>query len=115
MKGLWDASLALWSKQAGVAVPVKEYRFAPPRRWRFDYCWPDAMVALEVNGGVWTRGRHTRGQGYLNDLEKLNRAQLLGWVVLQVTPQQVGNGECVALIREALGSTPADPAVAGAL
>lgn len=100
---LLEAALQLWAEQNGVPVPQKEYRFAPPRRWRFDYCWPEEMVALEVNGGVWTRGRHTRGAGYVKDLEKMNRAQLLGWTVLQVTPQQVQSGECAALVREALG------------
>lgn len=68
-------------------APVAEFKFHPTRKWRFDWCWPDQKVALEVNGGVWTRGRHVRGQGYLNDLEKLNEAQLIGWMVLQITPQ----------------------------
>ena len=34
-----------------------------------------------VNGGVWKRGRHNRGTGYIKDLEKLNAAQILGWIV----------------------------------
>ena len=53
-----------------VPPPVAEHRFAPPRRWRFDWAWPDHMLALEIEGAVWTGGRHTRGAGYLRDMEK---------------------------------------------
>lgn len=38
---------------------VKEYLFHPTRKWRFDYAIPDHKIALEVEGGVWTGGRHT--------------------------------------------------------
>ena len=48
----------------GLAAPIREHRFAPPRRWRFDYAWPDRRLALEVEGGTWTGGRHVRGRGY---------------------------------------------------
>lgn len=73
----------------GWGRPVQEYRFAPPRRWRFDYAWPSRKVAIEVEGGVWIAGRHTRGKGYIRDLEKYNEAALLGWTVLRYTPAQM--------------------------
>ncbi|MCC6475013.1 MAG: hypothetical protein IT514_14870, partial [Burkholderiales bacterium] len=50
--------------------PVAEHRFHETRRWRFDWAWPDHRVAIEIEGGVWTAGRHTRGQGFLADIEK---------------------------------------------
>ena len=68
---------------------VKEYRFHPKRKWRFDYAFPAVKLALEVEGGVWTRGRHTRPQGFLNDIEKYNTATLLGWRVLRTTPDEL--------------------------
>ena len=72
--------------------PTTEYRFQPPRRWRFDYAWPHYLVAVEREGGVWTQGRHTRGKGYLGDLAKYNAAALAGWKVLRYTPEQLEDG-----------------------
>ena len=66
-------------------ILVREYRFCPPRRWRFDCCWPNYNVAVELEGGVWTRGRHTRPAGYQKDIEKYNTATALGYRVLRFT------------------------------
>lgn len=85
-----------------VPLAVPEYRFAPPRRWRFDWAWPDKKVALEVDGGAWIGGRHTRGAGFIKDCEKMNAAVLLGWRVLRVTPQQMDSGEAAELVNRLL-------------
>jgi len=66
---------------------VAEYRFAPPRKWRFDFANPQRQIAIEIEGGVYTRGRHTRPTGFLRDIEKYNTATLQGWRVLRCTPQ----------------------------
>ena len=87
---------------AKLPVPLPEYRFAPPRRWRFDFAWVEYRVALEQEGGVWVRGRHTRGKGYLGDLEKYNSAAIAGWAVIRCTPEQVQNGTAFALVKEAI-------------
>lgn len=86
----------------GIMRPVAEYRFHPTRRWRFDYAWPEALLALEVNGGVFTKGRHTRGLGYVNDMEKLSEAAILGWRVLQCQPKDVKSGLVYDLVKRAL-------------
>ncbi len=65
--------------------PAREYKFAKPRRWAFDLAWEDRRLALEIDGGTWSGGRHTRGGGFRNDCEKLNTAVLLGWRVLRFT------------------------------
>lgn len=77
-----------------------EYRHG--RNWRFDFCWPDAMVAVEVDGATWSAGRHTRGSGFQSDAEKRNRAQLLGWKVLTFTRLDVTSGRALATIEAAL-------------
>lgn len=82
-------------------LPMAEYRFCQ-RLWRFDWAWLDRWLALEIEGGVWTQGRHTRGAGVLSDMAKYNEAALLGWTVIRGTPQDVQTGSIVALLRRAL-------------
>ncbi len=99
-----DAEVALaWTmKVVGLPEPDREYRFAAPRRWRFDFAWPGRMVAVEVEGGTWSDGRHSRGAGYEKDLEKYNEATLLGWRVLRVTTHMVEDGRALAVVERAL-------------
>jgi very-short-patch-repair endonuclease len=47
-------------------------------------------IAVEIEGAVYTQGRHTRGAGYLKDCEKYNEAQMLGWTVLRYSTSQTG-------------------------
>ena len=58
---------------------VEELKFYQHRRWRFDFAWPDAQVAVEIDGG-----RHAS-----SDREKLSAAAVLGWRVLRFSTQQV--------------------------
>lgn len=64
---------------------MKEHRFHPERKWRFDYAIPDLKIAVEVDGAVWTGGRHNRAAGYIADMEKLNTAASMDWLVLRFT------------------------------
>jgi very-short-patch-repair endonuclease len=83
-------------------LPEREYRFDPSRRWRADFAFPQQKLLVEVEGGVWTEGRHVRGSGYENDLEKYNAASLAGWRLLRFTPAMVNNGRALNVIEEAL-------------
>jgi hypothetical protein len=87
---------------AGLPAPIAEFRFSPPRRWRFDYAWPEQQLALEVQGGLFTRGRHTRGAALLKEHEKLNAAATLGWRVLYCTPGEVANLDAVLRVQAAI-------------
>jgi very-short-patch-repair endonuclease len=80
-------------------MPVQEYRFG---RFRFDFAWVDRMLAVEVDGGTWTGGRHTRGAGYERDCVKFAEAMLAGWRVFRVTTDQVESGAALAWIERAL-------------
>ena len=97
-----EAALAWQIRIAGLPIPIRELRFAPPRRWRFDFSWETNRLAVEVDGGIWTGGRHTRGSGYQADAEKANCACVLGWRILRVTPQHITRGEALRWIEEAL-------------
>ena len=66
-----------------------EVMFHPKRKWRLDYAWPEQRIGLEVHGGHHSNGRHVRGTGFANDREKMNEAQLLGWIVIEVTSDNI--------------------------
>lgn len=88
----------------GVPAPEREYRFALPRKWRFDMCWPAQRLAVELEGGVWSGGRHTRPAGFEADVEKYNCATVEGWRVLRCTAKMLDTDPAafIALVVDAL-------------
>ncbi|WP_010416113.1 hypothetical protein [Anaerophaga thermohalophila] len=79
---------------------VAELKFHPTRRWRFDYAIPAYKIAIEIEGGVWTHGRHTRGAGFIKDIEKYNTAASMGWLLLRFTPEMKMKSETLKIIGE---------------
>jgi hypothetical protein len=115
----------LWWKQRKFLEAVEqattfqgeiEHKFDANRMWRFDAAWPEAMVALEIDGGMWARagshkcnvcgqiplGGHSSGAQRQKDREKMNSAAIDGWCVLHVTWDEVANGEALKLVISAL-------------
>lgn len=90
-KDLWDL---------GVGAIVREYVFHEERRWRFDWAIPAVHLACEVEGGIWSNGRHIRGKGYQNDLEKYNSAIVLGWNVFRFSTEDVLQGRARKFLLE---------------
>ena len=86
----------------GLPVPVAEYRFAPPRKWAWDWSWPEHLLALEKNGGVWIRGKHSRGKGQINDMEKWTEAAARGWRILHCVPDDLESDRVLTAIGRAL-------------
>lgn len=78
---------------------VKELKFHSSRRWRFDYAIPAIKMAIEVEGGVWTGGRHTSSRGFLEDMEKYNEAALMGWCLIRTTPNELLTKKMIDLIQ----------------
>lgn len=89
---------------AGLPEPLAEFRFHPSRRWRFDFAYPDVMLAIECEGGTWSEGRHVRGGGFLEDCRKYAEATIAGWRVLRFTSEQIESGEALAFVLRALAS-----------
>ena len=86
----------------GLPKPVVEFLFHSERKWRFDFAWPQSRLAVEVEGGVWIQGRHTRGSGFVKDMEKYNAAAMLGWRILRFQPQDITKLATMAAIKLAL-------------
>lgn len=96
--------IALTAALASSALPahVEEHRFHATRKWRFDFAWPDQKVALEVEGGVFSGGRHVRGVGFKKDCEKYNAAVVDGWRVLRYVPGKGWIEDALSALEELL-------------
>ena len=95
----------LWQiKAAGLPMPEREYRAIKGRMFRFDFAWtePNHRLLMEVNGGTYTKGAHSTGQGIARDYEKANLAVLQGWRVLSFDGKAVKDGTAVEVISKAL-------------
>lgn len=103
MKSDAHVLLEIHLKELGLTF-LPEYKFHPERNWRFDYVTyskdPEKSVAIEIEGAIWTQGRHTRGKGYLKDLEKYREAAALGYKVYRFSTQEVLTGVARKFIQE---------------
>ena len=97
-----EIELAALLQAHGVDEPELEYQFHPTRKWRFDFAWPAVRLAVEVEGGVYGRGRHVRPSGFIKDCEKYNAAALAGWVVLRFVPRAGWLDEALREIKHAI-------------
>ena len=94
--------LEIQCRLAKLPEPTMEYRFAAPRRWRFDFAWIGHKLALECDGGGWVNGRHSRGSGIEKDCEKQNAAVTVGWRLLRCTPAMLRDGRALQAIEAVL-------------
>lgn len=62
-----------------------EHRFDSTNRYRFDFAHLKYKIAVEIEGGVWTKDGHTNPKTFLKDMTKYNLAALKGWMVLRYT------------------------------
>ncbi len=84
--------------QAGLVEPEHEYPTGHGKT-RFDFAWPELRLAVEVEGGTWARGRHSRGAGYAQDVKKYNAATVAGWWVIRVTGDMIKNSDAMHIIN----------------
>ena len=87
----------------GFPAPVREVLFAHPRRWRFDWAYPDLMIAVEYQGGNYHgKGAHNSITGLMRDYEKFTEAALRGWTLILIDAKSVTTGQAVQWLERAL-------------
>ena len=120
MSSKLEDQLSLQIRAAKLPEPIREYRFAAyivggPGRglrvalsekglkdWRFDFAWPYLKIAVEVEGGGWSNGRHTTGKGFSADLQKYNAAMQNGWTVYRCDSALIKSGKALITIEKLL-------------
>ena len=81
----------------------QEFEFHPKRKWRADFHLVGKKILVEVEGAIWSGGRHTRGKGYLGDMEKYNAATMMGFQVIRFSTDQVKSGHAIQQIEKMVG------------
>lgn len=97
-----EETFALQVRALKLPEPKRNYKFFPRRRWLIDFAWTGKKLAVEIEGGTWSRGRHVRGQGFENDCEKYNCLVEAGWTLYRYTSQMVKDGTAINQIERIL-------------
>jgi very-short-patch-repair endonuclease len=89
--------------EVGLGEGIREFQFAKclKRRYAADLAWPGHKILLELEGGVYSNGRHVRGKGYEDDCEKYSLASILGYTLIRVTYGMIETGKALELIQMA--------------
>ncbi len=96
---------ALHLRLKKITMFVREYQFAPPKKWKIDFAWPERQIAIEIEGGTYRRGWHVRADGYEKDCEKYNEINIRGWMLLRYTSQMVKDGRAIDQVCEVLNGS----------
>ena len=97
-----EATLATQLKALKIEFE-QEFYFHPKRKWRADFHLVGKKILVEVEGGIWSGGRHTRGKGYIGDMDKYNSATMMGYQVIRFSTEQVKSGLAVQQIEKMVG------------
>lgn len=98
-----EAKFALIWKALGGPSLEREVKFCSTRKWRSDFAHLPSKTMIEIEGGTWSGGRHTRGAGYAKDCEKYNAAQILGWCVYRLTSDKITIKHIEPIIESIMG------------
>lgn len=86
---------------AGIGGYERNVVFVPNRRFKADFWFKKLRLAVEVDGGIFMKGRsgHTSGVGYHGDRVRDQIALSHGIMTVRFTTPQVRNGEAAEFIR----------------
>ena len=94
MESYLERAFDVWLQHEAMASWEREYRFAPARRWRIDFAWPEKKVGIEIDGLLWGRpGGHQTVKGIIAASEKHEALMVAGWRILRVPGPWVAEGQ----------------------
>jgi len=79
-------------------VYEREIKLVKDRRWRWDFLTEN--LAIEIQGGLFIKGRHSRGVAYTKDCEKMRAAAMDGYVPIYFTTADVLNGTAIQWLKD---------------
>jgi hypothetical protein len=100
LSALEDQFLGIWQMHCPQLILEREFsdidawekdyqeRYAKSKRskrYRLDFAHPLSRTGIEIQGGVYNRGRHVTGSGYERDCRKYNLAYTSGWTIFLLT------------------------------
>jgi len=79
-----EEPFAQWLSFKGIKF-VKQFKPIDGRNFRCDFYLPDYNTIIEIEGGQWVNGRHQRGFGFKQDIEKYNEIAFAGYHLIRLT------------------------------
>lgn len=113
MSALEDQFLSLWQAHYPQLILEREFsdidawekdyqeryaRSKRSKRYRLDFAHPLSRCGIEIQGGVYNRGRHVTGSGYERDCKKYNLAYTSRWTIFLLTAAMAKDAAWIALI-----------------
>ena len=102
MTSALEDTFAFQLDAAGLTGYVREFAAIPGRKFRFDFCFREERLLIEINGGTYNGGAHGRGCGISRDYTKANLAVVNNWRVLSFDTKQVKSGEALQVTEQVL-------------
>jgi hypothetical protein len=113
LSALEDQFLSLWQAHYPQLVLEREFsdidawekdyqeRYSKSKRskrYRLDFAHLPSKTGVEIQGGVYNRGRHVTGSGYERDCRKYNLAYTSRWTIFLLTSSMAKDSEWLATI-----------------
>jgi hypothetical protein len=113
VSALEDQFLSLWQAHFPKLILEREFsdidawekdfqerysRSKRSKRYRLDFAHPLSRTGVEIQGGVYSRGRHVTGSGYERDCKKYNLAYTSGWTIFLLTSTMAKDSAWLSLI-----------------
>lgn len=115
MSALEDQFLSLWQAHYPGLILEREFsdieawekdfherhlKSKRSKRYRLDFAHPQSRTGIEIQGGVYNRGRHVTGSGYERDCKKYNLAYTSGWTIFLLTATMAKDATWLEMIAQ---------------